>query len=64
MTFMQREAVIIHGGKILMDLIFVVEGTHKNFNTLKISAYTVYVYVHGYVHIHIHVFGVENGSSV
>ena len=34
-------AIIICGGKIFMCLIFMVEGTHGNFNTMKISAYTV-----------------------
>ena len=29
------------GGKIFVGLIFVVEGTHENFNTMKISAYTI-----------------------
>ena len=33
----------IHGGKIFMGLIFMVEETHKNFNTTKISAYTVFI---------------------
>ena len=41
MTVTQRWAVIIRGGKIFMVLIFVVEGTHENFNTMKFSAYTV-----------------------
>ena len=40
MTGMQWQAVIIHGGKIFVGLIFVVEGTHENFNN-KISANTV-----------------------
>ena len=39
MTVTQWWAVIIHGGKIFVGLIFVVEGTHENFNTTKISAY-------------------------
>ena len=34
-------ALIIRGGKIFVGLIFVVEGTHENFNTTKISAYTI-----------------------
>ena len=34
--------VIICGGKIFMGLIFVVEETHENFNTMKISVYTVH----------------------
>ena len=40
MTGTQWRAVIIHGGKIFVGLIFVVEGTHfnTNFNTTKISA--------------------------
>ena len=33
------------GGKIFVGLIFMVEGTHENFNT-KISAYTVYIYIY------------------
>ena len=33
--------VIIRGGKIFAGLIFVVGGTHENFNTTEISAYTV-----------------------
>ena len=41
MTVTQWWAVIIPSGKIFMGLIFVVEGTHENFNTTKISAYTV-----------------------
>ena len=43
MTVTQWWAVIIPSGKIFMGLIFVVEGTHENFNTMKISAYTVCV---------------------
>ena len=31
------------GGKSFVGLIFVVEGTHENFNTMKISVYTVSV---------------------
>ena len=47
-------AVIIHGGKIFMGLIFVVKGTHKNFNTTKISVSTVSTYrVYMYVHVHV-----------
>ena len=41
MTGKQWQAVIIHGGKIFVGLIFMVKGTHENFNTTKISAYTV-----------------------
>ena len=33
-----------------MGLIFVVEGTHENFNTTKISAYTVLMYGHMNTH--------------
>ena len=40
-TIAGDNALIICGGKIFGGLIFVVEGTHENFNTLKISAYTV-----------------------
>ena len=41
-TCMQRQAVIMyHGGKIFVGLIFMVEGTHENFNTTKISTYTI-----------------------
>ena len=43
MTVTQQRAVIICGGKIFVGLIFVVEETHENFNTTKISAYTVLV---------------------
>ena len=32
-----------HGGKIFVGLIFMVEGTHENFNTTKISVYTVHM---------------------
>ena len=41
MTGTQWWAVIIRGGKIFMGLISMIEGTHENFNTTKISAYTV-----------------------
>ena len=43
MTGMQWWAVIIRGGKIFVDLIFVVKGTHENLNTMKISVYMVYI---------------------
>ena len=41
MTGTQWRAVIICGGKIFVGLIFVVEGTHENFSTTKISTYMV-----------------------
>ena len=42
MTDTQWWVVIICGGKIFVGLIFIVEGTHENFNMMKISAYTVF----------------------
>ena len=42
MTGMQWQVVIIRGGKIFVGLIFMVEGTHKNFNTTKIFVYMVH----------------------
>ena len=50
----------IHGGKIFVGLIFVVEGTHENFNTTKISAYAV-LYVS---HTDLEIFIVKNVSAV
>ena len=44
MTVTQQQVVIICGGKI-----FVVEGTHENFNTIEISPYTVHTYIHTYI---------------
>ena len=41
MTGTEWRAIIIRGGKIFVGLIFVVEGTHENFNITKISVYTV-----------------------
>ena len=41
MTGTQWQTVIIRGGKIVVGLIFVVEGTHENSNTTKMSVYTV-----------------------
>ena len=37
--------IIIRGGKNFVGLIFVVEGTHENLNTMKISAYMVLHFV-------------------
>ena len=57
MTGTQWQAVIIRDGKIFVGLIFMVEGTHENFNTMKISAYTVHAcYMYMCIHVlHVHV---------
>ena len=45
MTVTQWRAVIICRGKTFVGLIFVVGGTHENFNTTNISVYTVLMLV-------------------
>ena len=61
---------MLYGGKIFMGLIFVVEETHENFNTTKLSVYMVaeiqcvLCIVHVHVHVHNYTVLPYSGNTV